>query len=255
VAWRVLMDHDDVDLEEVIDAIGANRISELTRLGFAVGVRRIGGSSQLAEDFVEQMAPLEPPRRHELLEMMEESRRLEGIPATALYRPLLLSRVAPELDEALIEALERDGGPLAEDTLRATLAGDAEPATHTRLRRALLTLRTRRIEPPADRGEGSRAWVGLCDHLGDFPLVLATPNPRDQYRVLSMSVRAGGDVRDGFVLDDLPGDQLASMIEQYGNTADLFEVSPVHSGPTRADRASLMVLGGSVGIGSPEARP
>jgi len=229
VAWRVLMDHDDVDLEKVIDEVGASRIGELTRLGFAVGVRRISGSSHLATDLVEQIAPLDVPKRRELLEMIEESRTSEGIPATALYRALLLSRVAPELDAVLVRALEQDGGPLAEDTVRCTLAMEVSPARQARLRRALLTLRTRRIEPPVDRGEGSRAWVGLCDGDGDFPLVLATPNAREQFRALSLSVRAGGDVRDGFVLDDLPAARLEAMLDQYGASAELFEIAPAHA--------------------------
>ncbi len=229
VAWRVLMDHDDVDLEEVIDEVGANRISELTRLGFAVGVRRIGGSPQLAVDFVDQVTPLDLAKRRELLEMMEESRRLEGVPAAALYRPLLLSRAAPELDALVVGALERDGSPLAEDAIERALASERDPTVQSRFRRALLTLRTRRIEPPVDRDESSRAWVGLCDHEGDFPLVLATENPRGQYRVVSMSVRAGGGLRDGFVLDDLPSERLDAMLDQYGQTADLFEVSPAHA--------------------------
>ncbi|MEN0061431.1 MAG: hypothetical protein AAGA48_04725 [Myxococcota bacterium] len=229
VAWRVLMDHDGVDLEKVFDEVGASRITELSQLGFAVGVRRLGGSTELSRDLVDQVRALDPTRRRDLLEMIEDARRMEGIPAAALYSPLLVARIAPELDEALVRSLVEDGGRLAEDAIRRTLDEEPDSVAQARLRRALLLMRTRRIEPPVDRGDGARAWVGLCDGRGDFPVVLATPNPRGQHRVVSLSVRAGGEVRDGFVLDDLPTARLKLMLEQYGATAQLFEVRPAEA--------------------------
>lgn len=254
VAWRVLMDHDDTALGPIFDQLGATRIHELTRLGFAVGVRRMGVSGELAKDLVDQVAPLDEPTRRDLLDMIEDSRTVEGIPAAALYGPLLRSRIAPELDGILVPALESDGGPLAENAIQATLEGTTDPSAQGRLRRALLTLRTRRIEPPADRGEGARAWVGLCDARGDHPVVLATPNPRGLHRVISLSVRAGGEVRDGFVLDDLPRPRLDAMIQQYRATAELYEV-------TAAEAAAFLVPavqcteGGVTGLPSALQRP
>ena len=68
-------------------------------------------------------------------------------------------------------------------------------------------------------------WVGLCDGQAAFPVVIASRNDRGRHRLASVVVRAGGEIRDGFVADDLEGPRLEGLLQRYRDSADLVEVT------------------------------
>jgi hypothetical protein len=138
--------------------------------------------------------------REILLERFDATREGLGITAAAAYGPALANAALESLRGTMLarvvtEARE-DGASLLE-TLRGRAASEGERRA---LMAALLKLRSRTIDPEVGvapvRGSAS---VTACDRQGTFDVVGTFENADGTVTIASLSLRAGGDVRDGFL--------------------------------------------------------
>ena len=224
-AWRVIVSCPEQELQSALDRLDPITQQELTALGTAAMLRRLVSHPDGAAGLGSHLGKLEPLTRRELVIGLEEIRALERIPASALYGPLLRERSFPELDSILVPALVSAGGPGAEHALAVALAAETDPERARLLRRGLLDVRTARIEP-ANTPDHVRAWLGVCDGRGAFPVLLATHNDRLRYRLATVVVHCDGHLRDGSVIHDLDVAGLDEVVKGYERLSGLTDVPP-----------------------------
>src|SRR5262249_41581292 len=116
--------------------------------------------------------------------------------------------------QVLIDERDTEGALLLERLRDAT-----EDATARReYQGALLRLSTRNIETETDVRNGY-ACLGSCDGQGTFNLLGCLQNPDGTMTIADLCVRAGADIRDGFVLPRQSQADLDSMLASLRDEA------------------------------------
>ena len=159
-------------------------------------------------------------------ERLEDHRRRVGTGAVSAYGPALRRGRAPGLHRFMIDVLVDESSPEGLELVQTMRDAEREPSLRRRWQAALLRMGTRAIDPSVRKAapEG-RAYISSCDHLGDFILLGCIDNPDGSVSVANVCIRAGGEVRGGFVLlrqtpDDVE-DILADLQRSGGGVASL----------------------------------
>lgn len=228
-AWRVVVSCPETEVSGALDLVDLAVQQDLTALGTAAMLRRLLSHPEGGAGLIRHLEDLDAGDRRDLLIGIEDIRRIERMPAAALYGPLVSARSFPEADDILIPALVAGHGPGAEHALATALATETSSDRQAALRRGLLDIRTGWIEPPVET-DHVRAWVGLCDGHGSYPVLLATQSERLRYRLATVVVHCEGDLRDGSVIHDLDVIRLDEIVRGYTQFCELTEVSPSMAG-------------------------
>lgn len=154
--------------------------------------------------------------------LLEEVRRAERVAPSEVWAAAVRSEEIVAEHPELVEALVEEGSPAAEAALEAA-RDRASPTARPALERALLHLRTARIEggAPVEALDEVRARVSAADGSGVFQVIAAFPTRPGVCTVVGLSVRAGGDVRDRGVYPSVPEEQRSELLHELSARAGL----------------------------------
>lgn len=162
-------------------------------------------------------------------ERLENHRRRVGTGAVSAYGPALRRGRATGLHPHMLDVLVEESSPEGLELVQTMRDAEREPSARRRWQAALLRMGTRAIDPAAnkDAPEG-RAYVSSCDHLGDFILLGCIDNPDGSVSVANVCIRAGAEIRGGFVLlrqtpDDV--EEILSDLQRSGGGVASFPLS------------------------------
>src|SRR5262249_39633527 len=138
----------------------------------------------------EALATLPRELRGEAMAYLEEVRRRAGTPAVLAYRELLHRDGLDDLRRPVLAAIVQEGR--AEAAAELVQLRDEAPnaAARQELQRAILRLRTRAIEAPAEApAVKGRAHVGICDGQGAFVLLGCFENADGTTSIADLCIR------------------------------------------------------------------
>lgn len=155
-----------------------------------------------------------------LAEAAEGVRRAEGIPAARLWGAALERPSLHAVRRVALDALVGEGGTDAVDLLQRLRDASREAADRQLFQGALLRLCTAAADP--DRVPVSargHAWVSTCDGQGAFNVFAVLEGRGGLHTLAGLCVRAGGDVRDGYVLPEQSAAEVERFLEEFSEGA------------------------------------
>ncbi len=144
---------------------------------------------------------LDPEAQALTFERLERHRQRVGTGAVSAYGPALRKGRATGLHRFMLDALVEESAPEGLELVRIMRDAEREPNVRRRWQAALLRMGTRAIDPSSQRdAPPGRAYLSSCDQLGDFVLLGCVDNPDGSVSVANVCIRAGAEIRGGFVL-------------------------------------------------------
>jgi len=156
-----------------------------------------------------------PADREHLLGLLGHYRRQVGTPATVAYAAALERATLADLHPMIIEGIVAEGGPAGLALLESLEQRQPTPE----IRKAVLQLRTRSIEPDQRTAPAGEALLGTCDGQGAFILVALLRNPDGGRSMVNLCIRAGADVREAMVVARETRKGLREHLELVRNAA------------------------------------
>lgn len=191
---------------------------------------------------------LEPDMQAAMAGIAEGIRRDEGIPGPLVWAAALERPALGAIRADVLQALVEEGGPGAVHLLAALRDRASSVADRSQFQGALLRVCTAEADPDHSsapvRGD---AWVSSCDGQGDFNVMAALRRGREGRIFAALCVRAGGEVRDGFVVPDQAADEVPEFLREFAET------SGVHFTPVPLALAASLV-GEALALGAQKGR-
>jgi hypothetical protein len=154
---------------------------------------------------------------------IERHRQHVGTTAATAYGPTLRKGRAPGLRAAMLEALIADCTRDGIDLVRELRDGERDVTARRALQASLLRMNTHAIEPTAPRFASSgQGYLSSCDQHGDFVVIGCYENPDDTRTVVDICIRAGGEIRGGFVLLRQSRSDVSQLLGELGAGAGGF---------------------------------
>ncbi|MCU0664599.1 MAG: hypothetical protein MUC50_20020 [Myxococcota bacterium] len=214
-ASMALTSQDPTAMEMLAERMGPSGLGALAEASL-FEMLALQGRDQISESVAMALAALLEDRdAAEILARLESCRRSIGASCTDAYAASLsdpeLLHIRPQLLEFFVEESSESGVALLERLRDET----GEPAQRRAFQSALLKLRSRRIDPLREHSPGiGHAFVSNCDGQGGFVLLAVFDNLDGTFTVADLCIRAGGDVRDGFVYPRRPAGEVDSFVER-----------------------------------------
>lgn len=214
-ASMALTSHDPTAMDMLAQRMGPEGLGALAEASL-FEMLALQGRDQISESVAMALAALLDDRDAvEILARLESCRRSIGASCTDTYADSLadpeLIHIRPSLLDFFVEEAAETGIALLE-----RLRDESTDSTDRRAyQSALLRLRSRRIDPLRDAAPGvGHAFVSNCDGQGGFVLLAVFDNLDSTFTVADLCIRAGADVRDGFIYPRRPAGEVDSFVER-----------------------------------------
>jgi hypothetical protein len=216
--------------ERILNRLTASDRLRLMLQPAAEAARNVQAAPELDTVIADSISCAAPEDRDEAVGYLEEIRRGAGTPAVLAYRELIRREPPLPVLQVVLEAVVDDGGKQAAAELAILRDTVKNPPVRQAIQRALLRLGTRAIDPSrrserslVARGEG---FLGSCDGQGAFLVAGCFENPDGTRSFASVCVRAGGDIRNAFIVPASTADERDSLldgmrIEGFGGIAPI----------------------------------
>lgn len=189
-------------------------LTEASLMHLLVQLDSHGDQSKLLAEFLGGADPLLTP---ELVEHVERARARLELPAPTIYEGVLSRDLPTHARRCILEALVEAAEPGTATILERLRDQPRCDESRRDLQSALLRLRTVAIEQrysgtslldtdapsasgPLEAALEGQAFVTACDGLGTFVLLAAFERPDGTLTLADLAIRAGGDIRDGFLV-------------------------------------------------------
>lgn len=140
-----------------------------------------------------------------------------GIPASVAYEALLRNEHLTGLLPNIVEALQAQGDEDAVSLLESVRAELKEKSQQRVVQGALLRLRTRLLDHPAEKSVSATGYVSGCDTLGCFVVVARRNNPDKTTTLAVLCLHVSGEVRSGYVLTGQTEERATSLCEEVAS--------------------------------------
>ncbi len=155
----------------------------------------------VAQAVVEALIETPPEVRPHLLARLEETRCATDTPVATAWRAVLAEPRLADVRPMILERVVACDPPAARFVLAELRNLAADDGARRDFQAALMRLGTRAIDRPAATAPSDgRAIVGGCDGQGAFIVLACLPQPDGRATIADLCIRAGADVRDGFVI-------------------------------------------------------
>jgi hypothetical protein len=229
----------------------AERLGELPLIDLIMTILTDAREARSLVDLIMQ-GPMD--MRRMVLRDLERVRRRMGAPAALIYAYALRERELRPLHQLMLDAVADDGGPLSAALLEALRDETTDEKAAKAIQKALLNLRTREIEKPPGEPTGT-AFLSSCDGQGAFVMFACLENADGSVTTADLCIRAGQEVRGGFVVPRHSRGQLAEMIDDLEQNANL-EFHEIPLGLAVEIAVAARRWTGEIGVAVPlEAQP
>jgi len=200
-AMSVLAEEEPEDMENLMDQLDPDDVEPLAELSLIELLATIQADPEQADAvvYVLESTPLE--MQEYMLDQIEDCRIKAGTEAVAAYVEVLKNRDFGHLRSRILKAIMAEGGAQGIALLEQLRDQARDPVEHRQLQRALLSIRTRAIDPQNtfERPQGF-SYLGTCDGQGAYFLIGCFKNPDNSLTIADLCIRCAADIRDGFVL-------------------------------------------------------
>jgi hypothetical protein len=195
-------------------------VERLNELPLIERVTTILADAREASTLVDLMMQGPVDMRRVIQQDLERVRRRMGAPAALVYAYALRERELKPLHQAMLDAVVEDGGPLSTALLEALRDETTDEKAARAIQKALLSIRTREIEKPPEEPAGT-AFLGSCDGQGAFVMFAYLETAGGSGTTVDLCIRAGQEIRDGFVVPRHSREGLAGMMGDLEQNAHL----------------------------------
>lgn len=140
-----------------------------------------------------------------------------GIPASVAYEALLRNELLTGLLPDIVETLLAQGDEDAVSLLESIRAELTEKSQQRVVQGALLRLRTRLLDRPAEKSASATGYLSGCDTLGCFVVLARRNNPDKTTTLAVLCLHVSGEVRSGYVLTGQTDERAKSLCEEVAS--------------------------------------
>lgn len=214
-ASMVLTSEDPEAMDMLVGEMGTDSMGSLAELSL-FELLTMQGRDEIGESIATALEALvdEKPS-DELLRKLEAARKSIGASCRVAYEESLqrpsLNFLRPQILDFFVDEASDDGITCLEKLRDAEAGGPGGRVFQA----ALLRLRSRQIEPGRYSSETSGyALVSNCDGQGGYVLLGVFDIEDGTHSVADLCIRAGGDIRDGFIYPRRGGGEVDEFVER-----------------------------------------
>lgn len=216
-ACGLLASEDATAAELVMDRLAVDERQAIFDVPFVDMLVWAQADARAGEQLAVALDGIDDELGHATFARIEQHRQRVGTSTAAAYGATLRKGRAPGLQARMLDALVGESSHEGIELVQELRDGEQNASTRRALQAALLRMNTRAIEPTAAHAAPTgQGYLSSCDQHGDFVVLGCYENPDESTTVADICVRAGGELRGGFVLLRQSRDDIRNLLAELG---------------------------------------